>query len=337
MNLVQLRYLIAVTDAGLNITQAAERLFATQPGISKQIRLLEGELGFQVFRRKGKSLAAVTPAGAQIIERARTIVTEVANIRSLAANWRTAVSGELRIATTHTQAKYVLPASIAAMAGEFTDVAIRLLPAGETEALRLLEAGDVDLAIVSTVGAPPTVGCAVPLYRWYRHIIVPHGHPLARAGAAPGLAELADFPLVSYESSQRPESSLRGAFTAAGLEPRISCTAQDAELIKTYVRAGLGVGILAEMAWLPEDKTDLEKIPAVHLFPECTTWLLLPSEAVLRDFAWRFIHGLANWLNVLDVRRAVETNAVVNWPTPPGWADFSGAGDSRTTPTRRRA
>lgn len=313
VNLTQFRYLIAIVDAGLNITQAAERVYATQPGISKQLRQLEGELGFQIFRRKGKSLDAVTPAGAQVIERARTIVAEATNIRSLAENLRNASSGELRIATTHTQAKYVLPASIAAMTSEFSDVGIHLLPAGETEALALLESGEVDLAIVSTVGQPPEVGCAIPVYQWQRHIVVPGGHELALSGEALTFESLARFPLVSYDSSRRSDSSLRLAFMNAGVEPRISCTAQDAELIKTYVRAGLGVGILAEMAWLPEDGSDLARIPADELFPTCTTWLLLPRDTVLREFVLRFIQGLVPWLHPRDLIRALETGEKIDW------------------------
>lgn len=319
MNLVQLRYLVAVVDAGLNITQAAERVYATQPGISKQIRQLEGELGFQVFRRRGKCLESVTPAGAQVIERARAIVAEAANIRSLAANLRNDSSGELRIATTLTQAKYVLPESVASMAVEFSDVAIRLLPAGESEALALLENGEVDIAIVSTVGAPPAVGCAIPLYRWQRHVILQQGHPLSEPASTIDLVRLAEYPLVSYDSSRRSDSSLRNAFLAAGLEPRISFTAHDAELIKTYVRAGLGVGVLAEMAWLPEDATDLVKVTIDKLFPTCTTWLLLPCDTLLRSYVLRFLQRLAPWLDIRDIRRAVESREAVDWQAPPDW------------------
>lgn len=319
MTLTQLRYLIAIVDADLNITRAAERVFATQPGVSKQLRQIEGELGFRVFEREGRKLTGITSGGAKVLERARTIVSETNNIRTLAANLKGATEGELRIATTHTQARFVLPPAVSALAGEFPDVLVRLLPGRETEAVGLLETGEVDVALVSTVGPPPPgTAHAIPLYRWHRHVIVPKTHPLAQLGHQPSLEELAAYPLVSYDSSRRPASSLRQAFARAGLEPQIACTAPDAELIKTYVRADLGPGILAEMAWQPEDAADLACFPALQL-PPCTAWLLLRQDILLRDFMLAFITRLAPQLKPREIQRMIDGGDTAEWPETPWW------------------
>ena len=319
MTLTQLRYLVAIADSGLNITLAAERVHATQPGLSKQLRQLEDELGFQLFTRRGKSLDAVTHAGIQVLERARTILAEAANIRSIAANLRNEARGELRIATTHTQARFALPPAIAALSLRYPEVSVHLQPVRDAEVLALLEAGHVDMAVVSSAGTPPASGIALPAYRWQRMIVTPLRHPLASGAHAPTLDELARLPLVSYDSSLRAESSLRRAFEEAGLSPQIAMTAGDADLIKTYVRAGLGVGVLAEMA-LQEVDRDLAQLPADHLFSECTTWIVLRREGVLREYMLEFIHQFAPHLDRRDVARVVAHDAGdMRWPPAPAW------------------
>lgn len=322
MNLTQLRYLAAIADAGLNITAAAKRVHATQPGISKQIRQLEDELRFQIFSRKGKSLSGITAAGAQVIERARIILAEVGNIRVLAANLRQVADGELRIATTHTQARYALPRPVAGFNRAHSAVSVHLMPGGDAEVLGLLDAGDVDFAILSAVHAPPPDYRAIPLYRWKRIAVTLHDHPLAGEQRVRSLATLAAYPLVSYESVQRPDSSLRQAFEQAGLAPRIACTARDADLIKTYVRAGLGVGVLGEMALLPEDKADLSVLDIGDLLPECTSWLLVREDRLLRDYALEFIIALAPHLDRHDLHRVFEVGEPVEWPRPPDWYEL---------------
>lgn len=321
MTLVQLRYLVAIADAGLNITLAAERVHATQPGLSKQLKQLEDELGFKLFVRKGKSLDAVTPAGRHVLERARTILAEAANIRSIAANLRNETHGELRIATTHTQARFALPTPIAALNARFPQVTVHLQPGQDAEVLAQLEAGRVDIAVVSSAGAPPAVGIALPAYRWQRMIVAPQDHPLAVAAQPPTLGELAGLPLISYDSSLKPESSLRRAFEAAGLQPHIAMTAGDADLIKTYVRAGMGIGVLAEMAMLDSDR-DLRVLSADHLFPSCTTWIVLRRENVLREFVLEFIAQFAPHLDRRDVMRLLATDeAAPAWAMVPHWRE----------------
>jgi LysR family cys regulon transcriptional activator len=321
MTLTQLRYLIAIADSGLNITLAAERVHATQPGLSKQLKQLEDELGFKLFTRKGKSLDAVTAAGAEVLERARIIHAESANIRSLAANLRNEAHGELRIATTHTQARYALPLPIAALHSRYPDVGVHLQPGGDAEILQLLERGQADLAVTSSVGAAPASGFTLPAYRWRRVVLVPSDHALAKLGRALTLADLAAYPLVSYESSLQPESSLRRAFEAQGLPLRLAFTARDADLIRTYVQAGLGVGVLAEMAVTGDDE-GLVVLPIEDLLPICTTWIVLRRNRVLRDYALEFIVQFAPHIDRRDVRRAFDHGVeTAPWPEAPHWRD----------------
>ena len=322
MTLTQLRYLVAIVDSGLNITLAAERVHATQPGLSKQLKQLEDELGFQLFLRKGRSLEAIAPAGQQVIEHARRILAEAANIRSYAANERGEHSGRLLLATTHTQARYVLPPVIAAIRREFPQVDVDLQAASDAEVLALLNDG-ADLALISTAGGTPEGGLAVPLYGWRRVLLVPASHPLAGLEQAPSLAELARHPLISYESSTRADSSMRRAFAAAGVEPQIAMTARDANLIKTYVRAGLGAGLLAEMAVGPREDQDLRILPAPREIPDCITWAVIPRGRVLREYALALLHRVAPQLDRRDLRRVLEGNLEADWPQPPAWHALS--------------
>ena len=319
MTLTQLRYLVAIADCGLNITQAAERLHATQPGLSRQLKQLEDELGFQLFVRKGRSLDSVAPAGVRVIEHARRVLDEVGNIRSYAANARGEPAGRLLLATTHTQARYVLPPAIAAIARAFPQLSVDLLASGDAEVLARLD--QADLALISTAGDAPRGGVAIPLYRWRRVLLVPRGHPLAALPHPPGLRELARHPLISYESSTRADSSLQRAFAAAGVAPHVALTARDANLIKTYVRAGLGAGLLAEMALTGAEHDDLRVLPAPLQIPECTTWAVIPRGRVLRDYALDLLRWLAPQLDRADLRRVLEGNLEPQWPGPPAWSD----------------
>ncbi|MCD9029254.1 LysR family transcriptional regulator [Luteimonas sp. BDR2-5] len=319
MTLTQLRYLVAIADAGLNITLAAERVHATQPGLSKHLKQLEDELGFQLFLRRGRSLDAIAPAGERVIAHARVILGEAANIRSYAANARGEHAGRMLLATTHTQARYVLPPVIAGIRRRFPLVHVDLQAAGDAEVLQNLAQGDADLALISTAGREPEGGLAIPLYRWRRVLLVRRGHPLTALDRAPTLAELATHPLISYESSTRADSSLRCAFAAAGAEPLLAMTARDANLIKTYVRAGLGAGLLAEMAVGDHEEGDLCVLPAPDALPECITWAVVPRGRVLRDYAAALLHALAPQIDPRDLRQALEGNADPQWPDVPAW------------------
>ncbi|QDH69358.1 LysR family transcriptional regulator [Marilutibacter alkalisoli] len=323
MTLTQLRYLVAIADAGLNITLAAERVHATQPGLSKQLKQLEDELGFQLFMRRGRSLEAVAPAGERVIAHARRILEEAANIRAYAANERGEHVGRLVLATTHTQARHVLPGAIATIKRAWPRISVHLEPVADGEVLEQLAHGAADMAVLSTAGQVPDGGLAVPLFRWQRKVIVPKAHPLAGIGRAPTLVELSKYPLVSYESSIRPESSLRRAFAGEGVEPQLAMTARDADLIKTYVRTGMGVGLLAEMALGVHEETDLVILPAPAAIPECIAWAVLPRSRVSRDYALELIHAIAPQIDRRDIRLVLEGNAEADWPEPPSWIELT--------------
>jgi DNA-binding transcriptional LysR family regulator len=281
---------------------------ATQPGLSKQLKQLEDELGFQLFLRKGRSLEGVAPAGVRVIEHARKILAEAANIRSYAANERGEHRGRLLLATTHTQARYVLPKVIADITRRYPQVSVDLFASGDAEVLDKLD--EADFGLISTAGsAPATSGVAVPLFRWQRVLLE----------RAPSLAELARHPLISYESSILPESSLQRAFAAAGVKPQIAMTARDANLIVAYVRTGLGAGLLAEMAVGELAGDDLRVIPAPPELPECITWAVVPRGRVLREHALELLHGLAPQVDARDLRRILEGNLSPDWPETPRW------------------
>ncbi|GAB3377694.1 LysR family transcriptional regulator [Lysobacter fragariae] len=325
MTLTQLRYFAAIADSGFNITLAAERVHATQPGLSKQLKQLEDELGFLLFSRKGRSLDSITPAGTQVLAHTRRLLAEASNIRSFAANERRDGHGRLVIATTHTQARFVLPPAISQVKQTFPRISVHLHPSSEGEVLDLLARGEADFALISTAGDAPTGGIAVPLFRWKRVVLVQRDHPLARKGTAPTLGQLASHPLVSYESSVRPDSSLRRAFTAADLQPQIAMTARDADLIKTYVRAGLGVGLLAEMAVSATEDRDLVALQAPEAIPECIAWAVLPRERVLRDYTIDLISALAPQIDQRDLQRVLAGNQIADWPKAPSWVELSQA------------
>ena len=321
MTLSQLRYLAAIVDADLNLTGAARRLHATPSGLSKQIRLLEQELGFVLFTRRARSFTSLTTAGEQVLAHARELLSHANSIHTLGANLRKEMHGELRIATTHTQARHVLPPKVANLRRKFPDVAVHLSPGGNAASLRQLARGEVDMAIISSVGRFPGVAVALPLYRWNRVIVLPETHRLASLARPVTLSDLAHESIVSYESSRDPRSSLRTAFAEAGIEPNISLTAPDADLIVTYVRSGHGVGILAEMAARTEPE-GLKILRADDLFPACTTWLLLRQELVLREYAFAFIGELMPQLHLTELRRALSnTRDAVADVEVPDWRE----------------
>jgi LysR family cys regulon transcriptional activator len=292
MKLQQLKYLLAIADNGLNITAAAEKLYTSQPGVSKQLKLLEEELGLQLFTRKGKSLDAVTPAGEKVIERARLIMQEVENIRSLASDYFHEEEGTLSIATTHTQARYVLPDVVREFRKRYPRVSLNLHQGTSEQIADMVAANDIDFAIATGSRELFADLLLVPSYRWDRKILVPNDHPLTRLKRPLTLHDLAEYPLVTYVFSFGGQSSLKKAFANQGLEPDVVFTARDADVIKTYVRMGLGVGIVASMAEDCDDRKDLTAIEAEGLFPRSTTWIGFRKDAVMRrymlDFAQLF-------------------------------------------------
>jgi len=284
MTLQQLRYLLGIADSGLNITAAADRLYTSQPGISKQLKLLEQELGIQLFTRKGKSLAAITPAGHEVIARARRILREVENIRSLASDLSEEQEGTLSIATTHTQARYVLPEVIREFRSRYPRVNLELHQGTSEQIAELVAANRVDFAIATGAHALFPDLALLPCYDWDRIVLVPKAHELAKSNEPLSIETLAHYPLVTYVFSLTGESSFKKAFEDQGLEPDVVFTARDADIIKTYVRMGMGVGVVAAMAWECQDKNDLVAIDAAGLFPRVTTWIGFRRDSVLRGY-----------------------------------------------------
>ncbi len=293
MKLQQLKYLLAIVDNGLNITAAAERLYTSQPGVSKQLKLLEEELGMQLFTRKGKSLGGITPAGEKVIERSRVIMREVENIRTLASEYFEEEDGSLSIATTHTQARYVLPEIIAEFRERFPNITLNMHQGTSEQIADMVAANEIDFAIATGAHQLFNDLMLVPSYKWDRQIIVPKGHALTQLERKITLEDLVDYPLVTYVFSFSGESSLKRAFNEQGLEPNVGFTARDADVIKTYVRMGLGVGIVASMAADCSDRKDLEVIDAEGLFPRSTTWIGYRKDAVLRRYMVDFIQLFA--------------------------------------------
>ena len=306
MTLKQLKYLVGIVDGGLNITSAAERLHTSQPGISKQLKQLEAELGMQLFTRKGKSLAAITPAGTEVIERARKILREVENISSLASNLTAEQDGTLSIATTHTQARYVLPDVIKVFRERYPKVDLELHQGTSEQIAELVSSQQVDFAIATgSQNIFPNL-TLLPIYHWHRIVLVPKNHPLARETQPLNLEALATYPLVTYVFSVMGESSFKRAFNEKNLDARVVFTARDADIIKTYIRMGLGVGVLASMAYECKDQDDLKAIDAKSLFPRVTTWLGFPRDRVLRGYMVDFIHLFAPHYSPRLIREAAS-------------------------------
>lgn len=288
MNLQQLRYLCAIVDNGLNVSGAADALYTSQPGISKQIRQLEDELGLLVFVRQGKRLAALTPAGEVVVATARRALLEIGNLRRVADEFRSEDSGVLGIATTHTQARYVLPKVLAQFATRFPKVRLVLHQGNPIQVAEATRNGDVDVGIATeALGDYPDL-VALPCHRWNRVVLVPKGHPLARVRPLT-LEALAQHPIVTYDSSFTGRSEINAAFAAKNLAPNVVLSALDSDVIKTYVELGMGIGIVAQMAYDAAKDGHFEMLDASHLFAASTTRLALRRGVFLRGFVYDFI------------------------------------------------
>jgi LysR family cys regulon transcriptional activator len=270
--------------------------------VSKQIKLLEDELGFQIFVREGRNLTRITPAGQQVIERALKILQEAQAIRDMSTELRDEGRGSLSIGTTHTQARYVLPTVIGEFRARYPQVRLNLHQ-GTSEQIAEMVAGDrIDCAIATGSEQLFEELTLLPCYRWHRSVIVPRSHPLADGGRLTFKA-LAAYPLITYTFSFTGPSSLHEAFARAGMVPNVAITARDADVIETYVRLGLGVGIVAHMA-VDEDDPQLKAIDASHLFAAHTTWLGFRRGTLLRRYMYDFAQLLAPHLERRLIERA---------------------------------
>lgn len=313
MTFQQLRYLVAVHENGLNITAAARGLRTSQPGVSRQLKLLEDELGFHLFERQGRALVRTTAAGEDIISRATTILREMQNVQRTSAELSQADGGSLSIATTHTQARYVLPHVVRAFRAKYPKVRLHLHQGTSEQIAEMVARDRVDFAIATGSEELFPHLIRLPVYRWHRTVVVPRGHPLASKGKLT-LKKLADYPIVTYVFSFSGRSSLPALFETAGLSLDVALTARDSDVIKTYVRIGLGVGILAKLAVDPVNDSDLITLDAAHLFEGHTTWIGFRRGALLRAYMYEFIELFASHLPRKLVRAAekLETQEEVD-------------------------
>lgn len=308
MKLQQLRYIWEVAHHDLNVSLTAQSLYTSQPGISKQIRLLEDELGVEIFSRSGKHLTRVTPAGQAILAIAGEILRKVDSIRQVALEYTDQKRGHLAIATTHTQARYRLPGVIETFIAQYPEVTLHMHQGTPRQIAEMAADGTVDFAI-ATEGLEHFADLIMlPCYHWNRSIVVPRDHPLAIRSKIT-LEDVAQFPLVTYVFGFTGRSRLDEAFKARGLTPRVVFTATDADVIKTYVRLGLGVGIIAHMAYEPDVDKDLVALDAGHLFEASTTSLGLRKGTFLRGFMYDFIQTFAPHLTRERVDEAIQAHA----------------------------
>jgi len=297
VKLQQLKYLIAIEDNDLSISKAAEKIFTSQPGISKQLRLLEEELDCQIFSRNGKQLVEITPLGREIIERARNILQEVNNIKRLSGEKSLATNNiTISLATTQTQAKYVLPSVFGQFHKIYKSLKIEIEQGSTEQIIDLLSKDEVDFAIVSGNLSLPSDILKIPCYQWHRLIIFPLDHPLGELKKIT-LSDIAKYPLITYNMKSKQKSSLMAAASAENLQLDIVFTSQDADVIKTYVRNGMGVGIIASMAFDPTTDTDLIGYTTKEILDRSTTWLTFKKGTFIPTYMKDFIQIFAPHLS----------------------------------------
>ncbi len=305
MKLQQLRYIWEVAHHDLNVSATAQSLYTSQPGISKQIRLLEDELGVEVFARSGKHLTHVTPAGEAILKTAGEILRKVDSIKQVAQEFSNEKKGSLSIATTHTQARYALPSVIEAFIARYPDVSLHMHQGTPMQIAEMAADGSVDFAVATEALELFSDLIMMPCYKWNRCIIVPRDHPLAQLSSLT-LADVAAHPIVTYVFGFTGRSKLDEAFIDHGLTPKVVFTATDADVIKTYVRLGLGIGIVAQMAYDEELDRDLVALSAAHLFTPSITKIGFRRGTFLRGYMYEFIELFAPHLTHTVVEEAYQ-------------------------------
>ena len=307
MKLRQLQYVAEIVRQGLNVTAAAEALYTSQPGVSSQVKRLEEELGFAIFVRNGKQLTELTPGGQALLAPLERILQEVDNIRRIAADVSAPAVGSLTLATTHTQARYALPDIIAHFSSKYPRVALHLHQGTPTQIAEMTASGEADIGIATEALYLFDDLVLLPCYRWNRCVLVPREHPLVGTRRLT-LKQIAAYPVITYVFGVADRSVINRAFTGEGLELNVVLTAADAEVIKTYVRTGLGIGIVARMAYDPVQDEDLVALDAGHLFDPSVTSLAIRHNAWLRDYVYDFIQLFASHLT-REVVSEIQTTA----------------------------
>lgn len=305
MNFQQLRYLREVVRCGLNISAAANVLHTAQPGISNQIRQLEEELNIQIFERNGKRLVGITQPGRAVLAMAERVLRDLEHIKQVGFEFTNDATGSLSIATTHTQARYALPPVIKRFTERYPNVRLHLHQGNPTQIAQLAASGVADVAI-ATEGIDQFEDLVVlPCYEWNHCVIAPPGLPILR-DAPLTLEKIAEYPIVTYDFSFAGRAKINEAFERKGLRPNVVFSAIDADVIKTYVEIGLGIGVMARMAFDAERDTNLRMLDASHLFEPCTTRLGIRRGSHLRGYMYSFIEMFTPHL---DRRRVDEAMA----------------------------
>ncbi len=296
MNLHQFRFVQEAARRNLNLTEAAKALHTSQPGVSKAIIELEEELGVEIFARHGKRLKRITEPGTHVLRSIEMIMREVGNLKRIGEQFSLQDSGTLSIATTHTQARYVLPQPISKLRDAFPKVNVSLHQGTPDQVAKMLidEVAEVGIATESLVDYAELV--TLPCYEWQHVVVMPADHKLAQVTQLT-LADLAGEPIITYHPSFTGRTKIDAAFAAKKLSPRIALEAIDSDVIKTYVRTGLGIGIVAEMAVKDELNTDLVIKPVGHLFGTNVARIAFKRSAYLRNFVYTFAHLLSERLD----------------------------------------
>jgi LysR family transcriptional regulator, cys regulon transcriptional activator len=301
MKLQQIKYLLGIVKNDLNVSKTAESFYTSQPGVSRQIKLLEEELNVEIFERHGRQLTGLTPIGNKILKMASEVLDKVESIKCVAQEYANETNGSLTIATTHTQARYVLPKAIMSFTNKHRSVSFNLKQGNPYQVFEMVSKGEVDLSVASEAMDHFKNLITLPCYSWNRVILVKRDHPLVKELPLT-LEDLSKYPLVTYENGFTGRYQLDKAFQDAGLEPNIMLTASDADIIKAYVKMELGVGIIASVAYDPNDDSDLVSIDASHLFEDCVTKIAFRKGVILRGYMYDFIELFAPHLtrNIVD-------------------------------------
>ena len=306
MNFQQLRSLREATRRGYNLTEVAAMMHTSQPGVSRQIRELEDELGVEIFIRAGKRLTGLTPPGETLLPIVERLLLEADNLRRVGQDYADSAQGRLSIAATHSQARYALPHAVRDFRALFPDVTLHLHQGSPRQVADMLLSGEADIGVATEALSSHEALVTLSCYRWTHSIVLPHGHPLLALQAPVSLEQLAQYPIITYEQGYTGRSHIDQAFARAGLVAEIVLTAMDADVIKTYVELGLGVGIVASVAVNEERDRELALVPIDNLFEVNTTWIAVRRGHYLRGFAFRFIELCSADLTEETVRRSLN-------------------------------
>jgi len=301
MKLHQLKYLIAIADNNLSITAAAAKIYTSQPGISKQLRLLEDELQIKIFERNGKQLVGITTLGEEILNRSRKVLQEINNIKRLTSDINPSAHGNFTIGTTQTQAQYVLPEVFLNFHKQYPNLRIDLQQGSTDHIIELLNKQSIDFAIASGSDELGPDIVKIPCYQWDRILLFPQDHPLGDL-VRPTLEDITQYPIVTYHVGDKGKSSFINSCRAENLEPNIVFTARNADIIKTYVKRGFGVGIIASMAFEAKSDRDLIGYSTKEILPRCTTWLAFNKNLFLRKYMKDFIQLFAPHISEKDYK-----------------------------------